>query len=103
MRFSSKGGTAIRSTQEVVQYMSEPIRRRSEIAASISLNDKSLSMQQRVQRFAMRPLREEDMEAAAHRWIADFEDNDMHEWSKRNVLQWRNETHEAVQNKHVVC
>ena len=84
--------------------MSDPIRRRSEIAASISLNDKSLSIQQRVQWFANRPLREEDMEAAAHRWKTDFEDNDMHEWSKLKVLQWRKEnTRGSNKYKRVIC
>ena len=75
---TSKGGTAIRSTQKVLQWMSEAIRRRNDsVGTSARFNQ---------------PLGEKEMDAAVDRWKADFETGpDMHQHTKDKILEWRKE------------
>ena len=75
---TSKGGTATRSTQKVLQWMSEAIRRRNDsVGTSAPFNQ---------------PLGEKEMDAAVDRWKADFETGpDMHQHTKDKILEWRKE------------
>ena len=83
--FTSKGGTAIRSLEEVLQCMSEPIRRRKEVVFSITQGTAAHA----VEYFRHHPLGEGEMNAALERWKSEFEANDMHQHSIHRVQEWR--------------
>ena len=87
--FTSKGGTAIRSLEEVLQCMSEPIRRRKEVVSSITQGTAAYTVEEWMQWFRHHPLGEREMDAAVERWRSEFEANDMHQHSIDKVQEWR--------------
>ena len=89
--FTSKGGTAIRSLEEVLQRMSEPIRRRKEVVSSITQGTAAYTVEECVQWFRHHPLGEREMDAAVERWKSEFEANDMRQHSIEKVQEWRKE------------
>ena len=101
--FSCKDSRAIKSKQEVLDLVAEPIRRREAYIHKLAIirgvpqpAPGQYTMQQWKWWLSSRPLDKEDMEGAVHEWKKDFENAEFRQ--QEQVAEWRQEdTRESKQ------
>ncbi len=101
--FSCKDSRAIKSKQEVLDLMAEPIRRREAYIDKLAVmrgvrqpTRRQYTMQQWKQWLSSRPLDKEDMDGAVREWKKDFENAEFRQ--QEQVAEWRQEdTRESKQ------
>ena len=101
--FSCKDSRAIKSKQEVLDLMAEPIRRRRAYIHKLAVmrgvrqpTRRQYTMQQWKQWLSSRPLDKEDMDGAVREWKKDFENAEFRQ--QEQVAEWRQEdTRESKQ------
>jgi hypothetical protein len=89
--FATGSGVAIRSKDEILQAMVEPIRRRREFVLSMAKTRQNeysayYSEQDWIQWLSLHPLSEFDMDDAVQKWKSDFVENEMTKKTKVDEL-----------------